>query len=172
MTATLLISAIIIFFPAAMALAASMDLVTMTIPNRVCGALAIGYFVLAVAVGVPAGAILIHLSCGMAVLAAMFAMFALGWIGGGDAKLAAATALWLGWGLLFEYGASAAIYGGALTLFILFGRRFVLPTWLSRHAWIARLHDRKTGVPYGIALAAAGLALYPHTQIWQAAASL
>jgi prepilin peptidase CpaA len=172
MAATILIPAIIVFFPAAMALAASMDLVTMTIPNRICAALAIGYFVLAVAVGAPLAVILIHFSCGAAVLAAMFGMFALGWIGGGDAKLAAATSLWLGWGLMFDYGASAALYGGALTLLILFGRRFVLPTWLSRHDWIARLHDRKSGVPYGIALAAAGLMLYPHTQIWQAAASL
>jgi prepilin peptidase CpaA len=172
MAASILIPAIIVFFPAAMALAASMDLITMTIPNRVCAAVAIGYFVLAVAVGVPFGVILIHLSCAAAVLAAMFAMFALGWIGGGDAKLAAATSLWLGWGMMFDYGASAALYGGALTLLILLARGFVLPTWLSRHEWIARLHDRKTGVPYGVALAAAGLMLYPHTQIWHAAASL
>jgi prepilin peptidase CpaA len=172
MAASILIPAIIVFFPAAMALAASMDLITMTIPNRVCAAVAIGYFVLAVAVGVPFGIILIHLSCAAAVLAAMFAMFALGWIGGGDAKLAAATSLWLGWGMMFDYGASAALYGGALTLLILLARGFVLPTWLSRHEWIARLHDRKTGVPYGVALAAAGLMLYPHTQIWHAAASL
>ena len=172
MTAAILIPAIIVFFPAAMALAASMDLVTMTIPNRVCATLAIGYFVLAVAVGVPASVILIHLSCAAAVLAVMFAMFALGWIGGGDAKLAAATSLWLGWGVMLEYGLTAALYGGALTLVILVGRGFVLPTWLSRCEWIARLHDRKTGVPYGVALAAAGMMLYPHTQIWQAAASL
>jgi len=172
MAAAILLPAILIFFPAAMALAASMDLITMTIPNRVCAAVAIGYFVLAVALGVPFGVILIHLSCAAAVLAAMFAMFALGWLGGGDAKLAAATSLWFGWGMMFDYGARVAIYGGALTLVILLGRRFVLPTWLSRHEWIARLHDRKTGVPYGIALAAAGMMLYPHTQIWQAAASL
>ncbi len=172
MAATILIPATIIFFPAAMALAASMDLVTMTIPNRVCAAVAVGYFVLAAAVGVPIGVIAINLSCAAAVLVVMFALFSLGWIGGGDAKLAAATALWLGWGMVFDYCATAAIYGGALTLAILLGRRFVLPTWLSRHEWIARLHDRKTGVPYGIALAAAGMMLYPHTQIWRAAASL
>jgi prepilin peptidase CpaA len=172
MAASILTPAIIVFFPAAMALAASMDVITMTIPNRICAAVAIGYFVLAVATGVPFDVILIHLSCAAAVLAAMFAMFALGWIGGGDAKLAAATSLWFGWGMMFDYGATAALYGGALTLLILFARGFVLPTWLSRHEWIARLHDRKTGVPYGVALAAAGLMLYPHTQIWQAAASL
>ncbi len=172
MAATLLITATIVFFPAVMALAASMDLVTMTIPNRICAALAIGYFALAVAVGVPFGVILVNFSCAAVVLAVTFAMFAIGWIGGGDAKLAAATSLWLGWGMMFDYGASAALYGGALTLVILLGRRFALPGWLSRHQWIARLHDRKTGVPYGIALAAAGMMLYPHTQIWQAATSL
>ena len=119
MAATILIAAAVFFFPAAMALAASMDVVTMTIPNRVCAALAIGYFVLALAFGLPAQTILVNVSCGAAVLALMFAMFSMGWIGGGDAKLAAAIALWLGWGALLDYSLSAAIYGGALTVFIL-----------------------------------------------------
>ena len=170
MAATILNPAIIFFFPAAMALAASMDVVTMTIPNRICAALAIGYLALALASGVAPMAILIHLSCGAVVLALAFAMFSLGWIGGGDAKFAAATALWFGWGLIVDYSLSAAIYGGALTLVILLGRRFVLPAWLSRHVWIARLHDAKTGIPYGVALAAAGLLLYPQTEIWRVAA--
>ena len=172
MAATILIAAAVFFFPAAMALAASMDVVTMTIPNRVSAALAVGYFVLALAFGLPAQTILVNVSCGAAVLAVMFAMFAVGWIGGGDAKLAAAIALWLGWGALLDYSLSAAIYGGALTVIILLGRRQTLPFWLSRHAWIARLHDSKTGVPYGVALAAAGMMFYPHTEIWRAAASL
>jgi len=172
MTAAILLPAILVFFPAAMALAASMDLITMTIPNRICASVAIGYFVVAVAVGVPASVMLIHLSCGAAVLAAMFAMFTLGWLGGGDAKLAAATSLWFGWGMMFDYGARVALYGGALTIVILLGRRQALPLWLSRHAWIARLHDSKTGVPYGVALAAAGMMFYPHTEIWRAAAGL
>jgi prepilin peptidase CpaA len=172
MTATILIPATIVFFPAALALAASMDLLTMTIPNRVCAALAIGYFVLALAIGVSFGDILVNLSCAAAVLAVMFTLFACGVIGGGDAKLAAAISLWLGWGTIFDYGLTAALYGGALTLVILLGRRLALPVWLSRHEWIARLHDGKTGVPYGIALAAAGMMLYPHTEIWQAVAKL
>ena len=103
MAATILIAAAAFFFPAAMALAASMDVLTMTIPNRVCAALAIGYFVLAAAVGLPAQTILVNVSCGATMLALMFALFALGWIGGGDAKLAAAIALWLGWGVLLDY---------------------------------------------------------------------
>jgi prepilin peptidase CpaA len=172
MAATLLDPAIVFFFPAAMALAASMDVVTMTIPNRVSAALVVGYLALALALGLPLQSILIHLSCGAGVLAIAFGLYSLGWIGGGDAKLAAATGLWFGWGLMLDYSLSAAVYGGALTLLILLGRRLVLPVFLTRHVWIARLHDAKTGIPYGVALAAAGLMLYPHTEIWRAAASL
>ena len=153
---TILIPAAIAFFPAVLALAASMDLVTMTIPNRICAALAIGYFVVALAAGVPPAAILVNLSCAAAVLAMMFALFAFGVIGGGDAKLAAATSLWLGWGMMLDFGLTAAVYGGVLTLLILLRAPARAAVWLSRHQWIARLHDSKTGVPYGIALAAAG----------------
>jgi hypothetical protein len=36
--------------------------------------------------------------------------------------------------------------------------------------WLSRLHHPKTGVPYGIALAAAALAVYPHAPIFAALA--
>ena len=39
----------------------------------------------------------------LAVLVVTFMFFARGWIGGGDAKLAAATALWLGFDQLLNY---------------------------------------------------------------------
>ena len=111
-----------------------------------------------------------NISCGLAILAIAFVMFGLGWVGGGDAKLAAATALWLGWSSMLDYGAAAAIYGGVLTLIILSARMMPLPAALARFAWVARLHDWKTGVPYGIALAAAGLIQYPGSRIWAGAA--
>ena len=49
------------------------------------------------------------------VLAVTFVFFALGWIGGGDAKLAAATALWLGFDHLLKYLLYASLFGGVLT---------------------------------------------------------
>ncbi len=121
-----------------MALAASMDLLTMTIPNRLCLVLAVGYFVLAAVVGVPLHTMLINFSCGAAILALTFALFAMGWIGGGDAKLTAATALWVGWGVIPDYGIFAAICGGGLTLAILVARRVGLPSILARQGWILR----------------------------------
>src|SRR5208282_2811624 len=38
------------------------------------------------------------------------------WIGGGDAKLAAATVLWLGFAHLADYLVYASLFGGALTV--------------------------------------------------------
>ena len=54
-----------------------------------------------------------------------------------------------------------------MTLIILSLRRYPLPSWLARHAWIDRLHNPKTGVPYGIALAVAALLVYPETLIFR-----
>ncbi len=155
-----------LFFPALMAMAAAMDLLTMKIPNRLSALLAIGYFAAALLTGAPMHDIAMHALCGAAMLALTFAFFSFGWIGGGDAKLAAATALWLGWSPLAEYGLASAIAGGALTLLILTGRRMALPKALASQAWIARLHNAKSGIPYGIALALGGMIVYPETQFW------
>jgi prepilin peptidase CpaA len=170
MAANLLFLSTLVFFPALMAFSASSDLFTMTIPNRVCAAVALGYFALAIAVGLPLSAVAIDLSCGLAVLVLAFLLFSRGWIGGGDAKLAAATALWLGWTLILDYGLIASLLGGVLTLVLLASRKVRLPAWAARLDWMARLHNPKNGVPYGIALAIAGLVLYPQTQVWRAAA--
>ena len=159
-----------LFFPAVMALSASMDLLTYTIPNKLCLILAIGYLIFALMLGVPTHDILLNISCGLAVLVVTFAMFNFGVIGGGDAKLAAATAAWLGWTAILNYGLAAAIFGGILTLILLGARNAPLPAALARMDWIARLHNASAGVPYGIALAAAGLMQYPNSSIWSAIA--
>jgi len=100
-----------------------------------------------------------------------FAMFSFGWIGGGDAKLFAATCLWLGpEGTLF-YVIYASLLGGALTLLILGLRSFPLPAALSSQGWLTRLHSPEEGVPYGIALAGAGLLVYPNTPFMAALGS-
>jgi prepilin peptidase CpaA len=104
----------------------------------------------------------------LVILAIAFVMFSLGWIGGGDAKLAAATAAWLGWTAILDYGLAAALFGGVLTLVILGARMAPLPAAFGRIGWLARLHNASAGVPYGIALAAAGLMQYPNSPIWTA----
>lgn len=164
-------AAILLFFPALMAYAASSDLFTMTISNRISLALVVGFLAVAVAVALPWEQVAWHLACGLLVLAVTFTLFAFGWIGGGDAKLAAATAVWLGWANVVEYGAVSSIFGGALTLLLIWLREQPAPSWAVSSDWISRLMDRKNGVPYGIALAAAGLAVYPQSALWSAVAA-
>jgi prepilin peptidase CpaA len=153
-------------FPVLMAYAASSDLLTMRIANWLVVALTIGYFVLALAARVPFNDIGISVAAALIVLVFAFAFFAFGWIGGGDAKLVSATTLWVGFGLMLPYLIYAALLGGGLTLLVLAIRRYPLPGWLQRHKWIDRLHDTKSGVPYGITLAIAGLLVYPETTIF------
>jgi prepilin peptidase CpaA len=157
-------------FPAAMAFAAASDLITMTISNRLSLALIAGFFLVAVVIGMPLADIGRHVAASLTVLAVAFVFFSRGWMGGGDAKLAAATALWLGFAQLLEYLMVASLVGGALTLLLLEARRLPLPAMLADKRWIARLHDVKTGIPYGIALAAAGLVVYPDTAFMRALA--
>ena len=155
-------------FPGMMAFAASSDLLTMTIANRVSLILIAGFFALAALNGISGAELLSHLGAGALVLAMAFFCFACGWIGGGDAKLAAATALWLGFGHLFDYLVYASLLGGALTLLIVQFRTMPMPPLLAGQEWAERLHRDGGGVPYGIALAAAALLVYPQTQ-WMTA---
>jgi len=157
-------------FPAMMAFAASSDLFTMTISNRVTLMLVGGFFALAAITGVDAAEMISHLSAGCVVLVAGFGLFARGIIGGGDAKLAAAAALWLGFDHLLPYLLLASLLGGALSIGLIWFRMAPLPEWLARQTWVERLHSKDGGVPYGIALAAAALAVYPDTA-WMAAAA-
>ena len=143
----------LLLFPAMMAFAASSDLLTMTISNRVSLLLVAGFLVMAGATGMSLPDMLSHFGAAAAVLAVTFTFFARGWIGGGDAKLAAATALWLGFDHLFAY----LIY--ALIRF----RLLPLPRMLAHQDWAVRLHRMDSGIPYGIALAAAALLIYPET---------
>jgi prepilin peptidase CpaA len=151
-------------FPAMMAFAASSDLFTMTIANRVSLILIGGFGLLAIMTGMGVQDVLLHVGAGASVLVVAFTMFSFGWIGGGDAKLAAATALWFGFNHLFDYLIYSSILCGALTLLLIQFRMFPLPNVLVGRDWIERLHRRGGGIPYGIALAAAALLVYPHTE--------
>jgi prepilin peptidase CpaA len=153
----------LLLFPALMAFAASSDLLTMTIPNRIALILIGGYFALALMLGTSPAEVASHVAAGLLVLVVSFGFFARGWIGGGDAKLAAATALWLGFDHLMPYLLYASVLGGILTLVLLQLRTLPLPALLVGRDWAERLHKADGGIPYGIALAGAALLIYPDT---------
>ncbi len=159
---------VLIVFPLAMAYAAVMDLFTMTIPNRVSLALVAGFFGAAILGGMPMIDILKHLGVGLAVLAVAILMFSQGWVGGGDAKLLAAAALWFGVDQIVDYIFMVAMFGGLLSLFFMTFRSVIPPVMIVGREWAERLHDKKSGIPYGIALAAAGLWVYPNSDVFRA----
>ena len=154
------------FFPLAMAYAAVSDLLSMTISNKVSLILIVGFLAIApFAPGMDLETFGLHLAAGAIVLAVSFFMFGFGLIGGGDAKIAAAASMWIGLGLAIEFMAWTAIIGGGVTIVVLVMRQRVSASFAVRYTWLYRLHDPASGVPYGIALAAAALLIYPDS-IW------
>ncbi len=157
---------LLLLFPIAMVYAAASDVMTMTIPNRISVALAAGFLAIAVLGGFTMQQFLTHVATGAGVLVVGVIMFSRGWIGGGDAKLLAAGALWFGYEQLYDYVLLATIVGGALAVIIILYRQFVPPMWVSGQEWAVRLHDKSCGIPYGVALAGGALWLYPTSPIF------
>ncbi|KQT44505.1 peptidase [Aureimonas sp. Leaf454] len=150
---------VLVIFPICMAYAAFSDLVSMTIENRVSLLLVAGYVCIGVLAGFPIETMAAHAGVGLACLVLTFGMFAAGWMGGGDAKLMAASALWFGpTPDLMAYAVNASLLGGGLTLGLLAARSQILP--VTGIDFIDHLLDHETGIPYGIALGAAGLVTF------------
>ena len=169
MTAELLV---LIVLPALLALAAGWDIASFTIPNFLQVALIAAFVVFVIAIGMQPSAIGGHLLAAFIGLAVSFTLFALGYIGGGDAKLFACILLWIGLGNLLDYTLVACLMGGALSLVIIGMRKLPLPALLTGQAWILRLHDAKGGIPYGVALAAGAFLVLPQTEIFKMAAAI
>jgi prepilin peptidase CpaA len=168
MIAEMIVMAVLPFL---LALAAGWDLASFTIPNFLQAAMLAGFVVLAIAGRFALPVIGLHLLAGLVGLVIGFTLFALGYIGGGDAKLFAAVALWLGLHDMPAYALAASMLGGLLTLTILAMRQWPLPAFAARQQWIVRLHAEKSGIPYGVALAAGAFVILPHTEIFRLAAA-
>ncbi|HEV2533041.1 A24 family peptidase [Phenylobacterium sp.] len=149
-------------FPALVIAAALRDVTSYTIPNWMPLALLAGFVPAALAMGLAPAAIGLHLGVGLVGLVAGMAMFALGWIGGGDAKLFAAATLWLGWPAAAVFAGVTGFAGGALAVTLLALRSgFVRPFVVTGPAWFSRLAEPGENVPYGLAIAIGALAAFP-----------
>jgi prepilin peptidase CpaA len=144
------------------------DLTTYKIRNGLVLLLLLAYAALAPFAGFAGNEIGWSVVVAAGVLLFVFVLFAFGWIGGGDGKLAAVTALWFGADDTPAYLMFTALFGGALTLVLLQFRGLTLPALLQNRLWIAQLHSGNSGVPMGVAMAAAGLVVFPQTR-WMSA---
>jgi prepilin peptidase CpaA len=163
-------AAVLIVLPFAVAFAAATDLFTMKIPNRISVVMGLAFLPLALIAGLSAWTILDHVAAGALMLALGFLLFIPGWFGGGDAKLLAAVGLWIGTENLMAYMLYVALAGGLIAAGFFAVRAVPLPRQLLGEAWALRLHRHDSGIPYGLALAAGALLVYPQT-VWFAALS-
>jgi prepilin peptidase CpaA len=156
--------------PVLLAIGACWDVASFKIPNFISLAVLGAFAAFAIAERMSPGVLGGHLLAGSMGLTAGFFLFALGYIGGGDAKFVASILVWLGAGRdAVDYVLVAALVGGALTVLLLSLRSMPLPSILAGRAWISRLHDSKAGIPYGVALSAGALLILPYTEIFRAA---
>jgi prepilin peptidase CpaA len=116
----------LLIFAGLLIAAAVEDVRRLIIPNRYCLAIVLLYPLHVLASSAPVdwtGGLIV----GAALLVAGFALFALGLIGGGDAKLLAAAAPWAGPALLPEFVLVTALAGGVVGLIAIFHRRLTAP---------------------------------------------
>lgn len=162
---------VLFVMPAFLALSAGWDIASYTIPNFLSLALLALFAVFAATSGMAPGEIGTHALAGLVGLAIGFALFAFGLIGGGDAKLFAVIVLWLGFSDLLDFVLMTSVFGGVLTIGLLGLRNLPMPGLLADQGWLMRLHDARSGIPYGAALAAGALVILPHAEIFRLAAA-
>jgi prepilin peptidase CpaA len=157
---------IFVVFPFCMVFAAVSDLLSMTIANRVSVVLIVAFAIVAPLTGMDWTSYGWHFAAAGMVLAVTFLMFAVGGMGGGDAKLMAATALWMGFNFnLLSYLVTSAFVGGLLTLAILSYRKSPLADMTGSNMFLRHFANPAVGVPYGVALGLGGLISYPDSPL-------
>lgn len=157
---------VFVVFPLCLAMAAASDLLTMTIPNRVSLLMAAAFLIIAPLACLPIAAIAMSLLAALIVFAVCFALFASNIMGGGDAKLLSATALWFGFTqsqLLFV--SAVGLFGGVLTFAILL-MRTQSNTILAMGLPLPNSLILAKKIPYGIAIAAGGFVAFPSSPIF------
>lgn len=156
---------IVIIFVSAMLSAAYKDATTMTIPNWISLFLICGFFIVIPFVWPGLSEFGSHLLVGLAFFLTGFVMFAFGWLGGGDAKLMAATGLWWQWPDAILYILYTTVIGALLALILIIGRRYI-PVRVLTSQWAYKMFKDEKKMPYGLALAAGALLTLPQSQLF------
>jgi prepilin peptidase CpaA len=149
-------------FAAVMAVAAFEDFRRLKIPNLLplllCATWPLQVAVAPIAGGI-VGFVLGAVGCALAVFAGGAILFAHGWFGGGDVKLLSAATLWAGAPQTPGLLAVTGVLGGVLALILLspVGRYALAARSLLGERVAAATPPSQAPVPYGVAIAGAGL---------------
>lgn len=151
--------------PALVIAAALSDLTTMKIPNWLSGAVIVGFFPAALAVGLPLEVVAMNVGVAVVALLVGMLLFALRIVGGGDAKLIAAASLWLGASAVLPFILWTAVFGGMLSVALMAARRNLGPALAGAPGWVQTLLTAKGDIPYGIAICAGALMAFPSSAL-------
>lgn len=154
---------VLLIFPFCLIYAGISDAMSFTIPNRISLILVVSFLLLVPFSGLGLADIGSHVLVGFLALISGFVLFARGYLGGGDVKIIAAAALWLGLEQIVPFLLVTAFFGGILSVVVLFLRNMPLPQFLQGQTWLINWQCGQAAVPYGIAIGLAGLAVYPQT---------
>lgn len=151
--------------PALVIMAGLTDLTSMKIPNWISGLLILGFFPAALLVGLSPTEVAIHVGVGLAALFVGAAMFAMRWLGGGDAKLLASGCLWFGLGGAAPFLLWTCVVGGLFCLALMLARQWAAPYVAGAPGWVGRLMEPKGDIPYGVAIAVGALLAFPQSPL-------
>lgn len=142
---------------------AMLDVLTMTVSDRLVLALLVAFPVLAPLAGWPLEDIAWSAAVLMMAFFVSVAFFAAGWIGGGDGKLATVVVLWVGADNALSFITYTTLFGGLCAVALLIYRSLTLAPALQHREWASRLHAPTTGIPYAVAIGLAALSALPST---------
>jgi prepilin peptidase CpaA len=160
--------ALALSFPVLLTAGAVSDLFRYLIPNWIALLLAILAVPALLLAGVDLAGLAWHLAVGLIVLVVASILFFRGLLGGGDAKLLAAAACWTGWPMVVPFVVYTAIAGGVLAIVMIVVRR-PFRNQDVHVDWLSSLLSRNSGIPYGIAIAVGGWAIWWRLSIYTSA---
>lgn len=163
-----LLNLVLFVVPLFTVVAALSDLTTMKIPNWISVVLIVAFFPIALLYGLPLSVVGVSTGLAFAALFVGAGMFALNWIGGGDAKLLAASMLWMGASGALPFLLYTALAGGGFCLLLLTARSHLPLFAQTGPGWVMRLMQPKGDIPYGVAIAIGALLAYPSSPLMAA----
>lgn len=165
----LLQAIVLIVCPLFFVLGAMTDILSYRIPNWIPGVLIVLFAVAAPLAGMPWETAGMH---GLVFLGALIfgmVLFGFNLIGGGDAKLLAAAALWMGPSHILKYALVFALVGGLFAVVLLLLRRLPMPSGAARVPVLNQLLLPTAGMPYGVALGIGAIIVLPGTFLFMKA---
>ena len=150
-------------FPLMVVMAGISDFFTLKIPNWLNAIIAVSVIPFVMFSNMPMEVFAWHIIAGLVTFVVAAMLFSANIIGGGDAKMLAACAVWIGWDRLMEFAVITAFAGGALVIAMKVWVFFADHKDSGGMAWAKNFLSKKPQLPYGIAIAAGGIIVFPAT---------